>query len=357
MPADEALEQGGSGPVRHQVGHPGAVSEPGDAQHPTTRVLVLLELLQAHHRLGGAELAERLGVDPRTVRRYATRLADLGIPVEAERGRYGGYRLRPGYKLPPLMFTDAEATAVVLGLLTAKAVGVATTTSAVATESALAKLIRVLPEALRDQISAVPTSLGLALPEREGATPSTAIVLQIAGAAHQRRRVRMRYQSRSGERTFRAFDPYGIVVHAGRWYVTGHDHRRDEVRTFRLDRVDGVDLLDESFTRPEDFDPIDQVTRSLARVPWAHEVEVVFRAPIADVRRRIPPSVGEVVDDGVDGGVDGDGVLVRMRAERLDGVAQMLAGLGWPFVILAPEELRTAVRSLADSLRVSADTR
>jgi predicted DNA-binding transcriptional regulator YafY len=86
----------------------------------------MLELLQAHHRLRGAELAERLGVDPRTVRRYALRLAELGIPVEAERGRYGGYRLRPGYKLPPLMFTDDEATAVVLGLLAGQRLGLST---------------------------------------------------------------------------------------------------------------------------------------------------------------------------------------------------------------------------------------
>jgi predicted DNA-binding transcriptional regulator YafY len=333
------------------------VSEPIDAQHPTTRVLALLELLQAHHRLDGTELAERLGVDPRTVRRYATRLADLGIPVEAERGRYGGYRLRPGYKLPPLMFTDAEATAVVLGLLTAQAAGVATSTSAAATESALAKLLRVLPDAVRDQIAAVPTSLGLALPERTGATPPTAVVLSLAGAAHQRRRIRMRYQSRSGERTERVLDPYGLVVHGGRWYVAGLDHRRDEVRTFRLDRILDVDELTETFTRPDDFDPVDHVARSLARVPWSHEVEVVLHAPLADVRRRIPLSVGEVseVEGDDDAERDGGRVLVRMRAERLDGVARMLAGLGWPFVILRPDELRTAVTSLARALQAAAD--
>ena len=201
---------------------------PSDQPDPTTRILTLLELLQAHHRMSGAELAERLGIDPRTVRRYATRLGELGIPVEAERGRYGGYRLRPGYKLPPLMFTDDEATAVMLGLLAAPAAGVATTTSAAATQSALAKLTRVLPAALRDRIAAVPDALGLTLPPRAGATALTGTVLHLAEATQRRRRVRLEYDSWQGERTVRDVDPYGLVVHGGRWYVTGHDHLRDE---------------------------------------------------------------------------------------------------------------------------------
>ncbi|HXA61742.1 MAG TPA: HTH domain-containing protein, partial [Streptosporangiaceae bacterium] len=127
--------------------------------HPTTRVLAMLELLQAHHRLGGAALAERLGVDVRTVRRYADRLAELGVPVVAERGRYGGYRLMPGYKLPPLMLTDDEATAVVLGLLAGRRLGL----PADATESALAKVQRVLPVALRERVQALQETLGFTL--------------------------------------------------------------------------------------------------------------------------------------------------------------------------------------------------
>ncbi|MEQ7009106.1 YafY family protein [Actinopolymorpha sp. B17G11] len=340
-----------------------------ESQHPTTRILALLELLQAHHRLTGVDLAERLGVDPRTVRRYATRLADLGIPVEADRGRYGGYRLRPGYKLPPLMFTDDEATGVVLGLLAARAAGVATTTSAVATESALAKITRVLPDALRDQITAVPDTLGFGLTPRPGHAPPTAVVLRLATAAHQRHRVRMSYASRAGERSVRDLDPYGLVVQGGRWYVTGHDHRRGEIRTFRVDRIADVEVRAEGFTPPADFDAVDHVHRSLARVPWTHEVEVVVRAPLAEVRRRLPPSMATLTElaggpDVARPGVGGDapvddsgaagGVVVTLRAERLDGVAQMLAGLGWPFVIRRPAELRDAVRALAGSLHTYA---
>jgi predicted DNA-binding transcriptional regulator YafY len=349
-----------------------------ESPHPTTRILALLELLQAHHRLTGVDLARRLGVDQRTVRRYATRLVDLGIPVEAERGRYGGYRLRPGYKVPPLMFTDDEATAVVLGLLAARAAGIATstsgatTTSGSATESALAKISRVLPDALRDQVAAVADTVAFGLTRRPGYAPPTGVVLRLAAAAHQRRRVRMTYESRAGERSVRDVDPYGLVVQGGRWYVAGHDRRRGEVRTFRVDRVVDLEPCAEGFTVPEGFDAVDHVQRSLARVPWAHEVEVVIQAPLADVRRRLPPSMATLTDLAGDAGATGDigvasdacamgdagaadGVVVTLQAERLDGVAQMLAGLGWPFVIRRPVELRAAVRALADALHTYAD--
>jgi predicted DNA-binding transcriptional regulator YafY len=318
--------------------------------HPTTRILALLELLQARPGLTGPEIARRLEIDERTVRRYASRLVDLGIPVVAERGRYGGYRLLPGYRLPPLMLDDDEATAVVLGLVAGRALGLATTTTGVAAESALAKLQRVLPAALRERVAAVESSLGLTLPERGGRAPETAIVLALAAAAHQRRRVRIRYASYRGEASERDLDPYGLVVHGGRWYVTGHDHRRGEVRTFRLDRITGASLTDSRFDPPpDDFDPVRSVTQSLARVPYAHEVEVVFTGVgVDEVRRRIARTVGSLT------AVE-DGVLFQTRAERLDGMAQLLAGLGWPFAIRKPDDLRTAVRDLASALTTYVD--
>lgn len=313
--------------------------------HPTTRTLALLELLQARPGLTGAEIARRLEIDERTVRRYASRLVELGIPVVASRGRYGGYRLLPGFRLPPLMLDDDEATAVVLGLIAGRSLGLATTTTGVAAESALAKLQRVLPASLRERVAAVESSLGLTLPPRGGRAPETAIVLSLAAAAHQRRRVRIRYGSYRGDASERSLDPYGLVVHGGGWYVTGHDHLRGEVRTFRLDRIIGASLTDERFSPPDDFDPVRTVTESLARVPYAHEVSVVFtEVTLAEVRRRIPPTVGELSE------LDSGGVLLRTRAEQLDGMAKMLAGLGWPFAIQRPDELRTAVRDLARKL-------
>src|SRR5690606_27636767 len=199
-------------------------------------MLAMLELLQAHHELGGRDLAQRLGVDERTDRRYAARLAELGIPVTAERGRYGGYHLMPGYKLPPLMLTDDAATAVVLGLLAGRRLGLA----AEATEAALAKIRRVLPITLREQVGALEETLGFTLAERAAPTPASRAVLTLAAAIRDRRRVTLRYRSWKGDQTERELDGHGLVFHAGRWYVTGHDHRSGETRTFRLDRISAV---------------------------------------------------------------------------------------------------------------------
>jgi predicted DNA-binding transcriptional regulator YafY len=216
--------------------------------HPTTRVLAMLELLQARRQLSGAELAAGLGVDQRTVRRYALRLADLGIPVTAERGRYGGYRLLPGYRLPPLMLTDDEATAVVIGLLAAERLGQPVAGLA----TALAKIQRVLPATLSERVAALRQTLG--------------------------------------------------------------------------------------------FDQVRHVTRSLAAVPDAHEIEVVLATTLESARRRIPPTVATLAE------TEG-GVLLTGRAEHLAGLAAMLAGLGWPFTVRRPAALRDEVRALSDRLR------
>src|SRR3989454_8657023 len=151
---------------------------------PTTRVLTVLELLQSHQRLSGPDIAERLEVNPRTVRRYITMLQDLGIPVEAERGRYGAYRLRPGFKLPPLMFTEDEALALTLGLLAARRLGLTATAPAV--EGALAKIERVLPLTLRQRVQAIQANLILDL-THTGPTPSSEVVVTLCAAAQQQR--------------------------------------------------------------------------------------------------------------------------------------------------------------------------
>ncbi|WP_214410344.1 helix-turn-helix transcriptional regulator [Sphaerisporangium fuscum] len=309
--------------------------------HPVTRVLALLELLQAHPGVTGAELARRLGVDERTVRRYALRLAELGVPVEAERGRYGGYRLLPGFKLPPLMFTEDEAAAVVLGLLAGRRTGLAVGESA--TASALAKIQRVLPAGLRERVAAVGDTVGHTGRPARTPSPAADTLLTLASAARRRRRVRLRYRSWRGEDTERDLDPYGLVFHSGRWYVTGFDRLREQVRTFRLDRVAAARALDETFPDPGEFDPVAQVMGSLASVPYRHEVRVLLETTMEEAGRRLPPSVVTLTE------TDG-GVLVTGRAERLEGMAVMLAGLGWPFTVLAPDALKDEVAALAARL-------
>jgi predicted DNA-binding transcriptional regulator YafY len=309
--------------------------------HPTTRVLAMLELLQARRQLSGAELAAGLGVDQRTVRRYALRLSDLGIPVTAERGRYGGYRLLPGYRLPPLMLTDDEAAAVVIGLLAAERLGQPVAGSA----TALAKIQRVLPAALSERVAALRQTLGFTQYQRKPAVAAdTGTVLTLAQAASQHQRVRLRYRSHADQDSERDLDPYGLVLHSGRWYVTGRDGLSGELRTFRVDRISEVLLSGVSFDPPADFDPVQHVTRSLAAVPYAHEIEVVLATTLEKAQRRIPPTVATLAE------TEG-GVLLTGRAEHLPGLAAMLAGLGWPFTVRRPAALATEVRALSDRLR------
>ncbi|GIH95515.1 helix-turn-helix transcriptional regulator [Planobispora siamensis] len=306
-----------------------------------TRVLALLELLQASPGLTGPELAARLEVDERTVRRYASKLSELGVPVEAERGRYGGYRLMPGYKLPPLMLTDDEATAVVLGLLAGRRTGMAV--GETASESALAKIRRVLPQTLRDRVEAVSATLEHTRSPAPASTPRAGPLLALAEAARHGRTVRLAYRSWKGEESERDLDPYGLVFHSGRWYVAGLDHRSGEIRTFRVDRVAGASPTGRGFEVPGDFDAVAHVTGSLSAVPYRHEVRVLLETTPAEARRRIPPEAATLEERP-------DGVLLSARAERLDGMAQMLAGLGWPFTVITPDGLREEVRALAARL-------
>jgi predicted DNA-binding transcriptional regulator YafY len=211
--------------------------------HPTTRVLTVLELLQSHARLSGADLAERLEVDPRTVRRYVGTLKELGVPVASEPGRYGGYRLLPGYKLPPMMFTEDEALAVVLGLLVSQRVGFAQAAPAV--EGALSKINRVLPDRLRARVRAVQGALTFTPTPEPGRLPNPAAFLTLASAADAGQRVWIRYRGAVDE-TERAIEPYGVVHHRGRWYVVGWCHLRQDIRMFRLDRVLALEPRDTS---------------------------------------------------------------------------------------------------------------
>ncbi len=316
---------------------------------PTARVLAMLELLQTGRQRTVADLAAALEVDERTVRRYAEHLADLGIPVESQRGRYGGYRLAPGHKLPPLMLTDDEAVAVVLGLTLAERSGVATT-GRVATASALAKVTRVLPRTLSDRIESLLATAQFTAPVRAAVPAGTDTLLGLASAAQARRTVAIAYTAWDGRESRRDLDVYGVVLHSGRWYVTGLDHVRGEVRTFRLDRIASVERVDGSCDVPSGFDAGAQVVQGIAAVRWSHEVAVVLRTTLAEARAQLPPSVGRVSERA-------DGVLLEARAEHLDGMARMLAGLGWDFDVVTPDALRDEVAALADRLRAAAGRR
>lgn len=307
---------------------------------PTTRVLALLELLQARGVTGGAELARALEVDRRTLRRYITMLEELGIPIMTAQGRHGGYQVVPGFKLPPMIFSDDEALALAVGLMAARGLGLAQTLPAMA--SARAKLERVFPMKLKQRLRAVDESVAMEL-----ARPVAAIDQQVLGllcsATQQRRRVRIAYQSRADERTEREFDPYGLVYRDGRWYIVGWCHLRRGLRSFRLDRVASASSLSTAFERPADFDALAYLKQSIAMIPRAHRVEVLLQTDLATAQRQVVPSVG--VLEWI-----GDGVLLRAEAEDLGWIARELARMPFAFRVQSPAALKTEMARLARRL-------
>lgn len=319
---------------------------------PTGRVLTLLELLQSGGTRTIAELADRIGVDGRTVRRYVDQLIDLDVPVEAVRGRYGGYRLARGYRLPPLMFNDDEALAVLLGLIAGRRTGLATAADT-AGETAAAKIRRVLPEHLARRLDTVQRSLTFTQPSGESVTPDTGTLLTVADAVRHRRPVSIRYTDRDGRRSDRTLHPYGIVSHAGRWYVTGMDPGIGENRTFRLDRVHDARALPGSFEKPAGPDPAERVLSGFATASYRHEVTLRIHGTVEQIRARLPAGIASVAESAPTAGADPAAERwhhVELRAERLDWLPAVLASLDRPFVIERPDELRDLVIALADRL-------
>jgi predicted DNA-binding transcriptional regulator YafY len=309
-------------------------------------LLELLELLQERPLTTGREIADRLAVDARTVRRYIGALQELGIPVEGQRGVGGGYRVRPGFRLPPLMLSGDEAVVVVLGLLAARRQGLEASEGTV--EGALAKVHRVLPDPLRRRVEALETTLGFTSAERAGAPVASDVALLLAEAIRRRLRVGFAYTAFTGEDTSRDVSPHGLVVHSGRWYLAAFDHGRIDRRTFRVDRMRRVALADGPWRPPpKGFDAVAHVSRSLARVPWRWEVVVVLELPLEEAARRVPATVAELAEAGT------GRTQLRMRVGELDWMAGVLARLGCRFEIQEPEELRDAVRELAARLAES----
>lgn len=308
--------------------------------NPTTRVLALLELLQSHGQLSGSELARRLDVDGRTLRRYISTLEELGIPLTSERGRYGGYRLVAGFKLPPMMFTPDEAQAISLGLLAARSLELAETTPALA--SAQAKLERVMPAPLKHRVRALSESVTLVMPRRP-ATSDTTWLAELADAAQARQRVRLTYCAEQADPGARDVDPYGLVYRWGFWYMSGWCHLRQGLRSFRLDRVRAVEPLASHFVRPSDFDAAEHLNRSIANLPRAHAVEVQLHTDLHSASNEWGEVLGMLVPHG-------NGVRLSTRTDYIPWFARQLIGLPFDFQVIQPEALRQAVREQAERL-------
>lgn len=307
---------------------------------PTTRLLTVLELLQSHKQMSGAEIARRLEVDVRTVRRYIVMLQDMGIPVEAERGPHGAYQLRRGYKLPPLMYTDDEAVSLTLGLLAIREFRFPVNVEAI--EGALAKTERVMPEKLLTQARALQEAITFhVVPPPVQAQNEFVTMLSLA--VKQRQQLHLRYLSFHGVESERAFDPYGIVFHDGYWYTSGYCHLREDLRTFRIDRILALEPLEKSFERPAEFDALSHVLNSLGSIPGPYKVEILLKTTLEEAQRAVPPMVGSLEETP-------EGIILRRAVPRLEWMAYFLIGLDFPTVILQPEELRVLVRQIAKRL-------
>ncbi|WP_212842680.1 YafY family protein [Catellatospora sp. IY07-71] len=303
---------------------------------PTARALLTLEVLQTRPGTTATELAERLGVTERAARRYIGILREAGIQVESARGPHGGYRLRRGTRLPPVVFTQAEALGLVMAVLDGHP---AAADADDPVGAALGKVIQALPEGVGRQ-AAVLRDHAAATPDRYPARPEPATTSALVAASAARRRVSVTYRSESGREWDAEVDPWAVVVRHGRWYLLCRSHRADAVRTYRIDRIRAVRQTGQVFEPPDGLDPVAALEDNLG-VGWEFAVRVRFDAPMEQVARWIRPPMGRLEEDG-------DGcVLVGSTSNPAMYAQEWLSTVPLPFRVEQGPELRTAVAEVA----------
>ena len=298
----------------------------------SSRLLRVLSLLQARRHWAGAELAERLGVHPRTLRRDIDRLRELGYPIHASSGVAGGYAFRAGQALPPLLLDDEEAQAVAIALQTAAA----GTVSGVVEGSlrALVKLEQVMPARLRRRIDALRSAI---LPlESLRPTVDAGVLASLALACRDQLRLAFAYRDSRGQGTARSVEPQGLVHTGSRWYLVAWDMARVDWRTFRLDRIDGAPTLGGHFAPragPEGGDLRAYVSRSIGVSAYNEQARVVLHQPLEAMARRIPPTVARLE------AWDGGRCVMHSGAHHLESLAYWLLALDVEFEVLEPPTL------------------
>ncbi|MFK0255980.1 helix-turn-helix transcriptional regulator [Streptomyces sp. NPDC090445] len=320
------------------------------------RLLTLLSLLQTPREWPGSELADRLRVSTRTIRRDIDRLRELGYPVEATLGPEGGYRLVAGAAMPPLLLDDEEAVAIAVGLRAGA--GHAVEGVEEASVRALAKLEQVLPGRLRHRVGAL-QSATIALTRGDGATVDPHTLTTMASAVAGRERMRFAYRARDGAGTRRLVEPYRLVSTGSRWYLVAYDMDREDWRTFRVDRVAEPFTTGARFApREMPMDAVEFVRRGMhGRQTYA--VEVGFGAGAEQLPRwlqghAVPAAGGAEAGAGAGAGA---GCLVRFETgESPEWLAARLALTGLPFTVHTPELLTEAARSLAERLTAGVGT-
>jgi predicted DNA-binding transcriptional regulator YafY len=306
---------------------------------PTARALLALELIQSSPGITADRLADKLGVSERAARRYVGILREAGIPIESVRGPYGGYRLGRGLRLPPLMFSAAEALGLVMAVLDGHH-HASDPTDPVG--GALGKIMRALPEAVAAQAEAVRRTTAPA-PDRGAARPDPGIATSLVQACSDHRRVRLGYRSEAGSEWVTEVDPWAVVVRHGRWYLLCWSHTAGAQRAYRIDRVRGVEMLESTFNPPTDLDPVAMLEEHLA-VGWEYDVEVVIDAPLDTVGRCLPRAAGRLERL--------DAKTTRLVGSTSNPVwyAEQLATIPASYRIVSGPEIQKAARALGQRL-------
>ncbi|MGP4976471.1 helix-turn-helix transcriptional regulator [Brachybacterium tyrofermentans] len=319
-----------------------------DAMADTTaRALHLLELLQSAPRRTGAELADRLGVDERTVRRDVARLSDLRVPVETLRGRYGGYRLAPGQRVLPLMFSTEEVIAVFLGLARSQA---ASREPGVAAQTALSKIKRALPATDATRIDALLSTM-TRTPQQGDSAPDPAVMLALAEAVDHRHVLDLRYVRGDGTPSRRTVHPHGLVAHSDRWYLVAFDTDRQEDRTFRADRIRSARPTSGTFAPPLPPDLEGRLLDLFADADYQFRVVLHIRETEERIRGHLPRSVARL--ERLDPAEEQEGHggppwhRAEIHAKQLDWLPSVIAALDCEVVIEHPDELRVRVKAAA----------
>ena len=315
----------------------------------TARVLRLLSLLQAHRSWSGQELIERLEVSERTLRRDIDRLRELGYPVRATTGPFGGYQLEAGANIPPLLLDDEEAVAIAIGLRTAAGGtirGIEETSV-----RALTKLEQVLPPHVRRRINMLHSMVVPMM--RPWVTIDAELLTTLAQACRDRERIRFDYRSRSNELTERNVEPHQLVSLGQRWYLLAYDRDREDWRTFRLDRVASPRLTRFRFDpRPiPGGDAGEYVLSSMQNRPMRYQVSVTIDAPAAAVEQRLRQGEGNVQPLG------DDRCVLRTQGDSIEWLAFMLMWLDADFEVDEPPELVEHLAGMARRLGRSATRR
>lgn len=307
----------------------------------TERLLALLSALQSGRELTGPDLATRLGVTERTIRRDVDHLRGLGYAVEARRGAAGGYQLGSGGKaVPPLMLDREESVA--LAVCVRAAAGDSVVGVAEAAARALGKLRQTLPPQARAEAEALAAST-LRL-SSHGATVDHDVLVTLSTACRTPERVHLRYTSGGGEVTERRIEPYRVVNVDRRWYLVAHDLDRRDWRTFRLDRMTDVRRTGHGVVFRNPPDPAEYVRESITLAPYRYRATVVLDGPIEVVAKRIPPSVGMLEELGP------ERTRVRAGADDLEYLVVNLGAIGFDVTVEEPAELRDAMREIGERL-------